>query len=109
MRSLFNPVHSLKRSIRISISTSDRNRQNRPQKGWYPSLGDQVMIYPYQRNARQEDMTAAPQPVRRIGKRANQVKFGKQPNGTLFTVAMSPTTLYPIAISGVNDYGKKCT
>jgi hypothetical protein len=33
-------------------------------------------------------------PVRRIGKRTNQIKLGKQPNGTLFPVAMSPTTLY---------------
>jgi len=30
-------------------------------------------------------------PARRIGKSANQVKFGKQPNGTPFPVAMSPT------------------
>ena len=29
--------------------------------------------------------------VRRIGKRANQVEFGKQSNGTLFPVTMSPT------------------
>ena len=30
-------------------------------------------------------------PVRRSGKKANQVKFGKQSNGTQFPVAMSPT------------------
>ena len=51
------------------------------------------MIYPYQRNGRQEDMVVDTRPVRRIGKRANQVKSGKQPNGTLFPLAMSPPTL----------------
>jgi hypothetical protein len=39
-------------------------------------------------------MVVGSRPLRRIGKRANQVKFGKQPNGTLFPVAMSPTTKY---------------
>ena len=60
-------------------------------EGGIPRSGDQVTIYPYQRNGRQEDMIVDTRPVRRIGKRANQVKFGKQPNGTLFPVAMSPT------------------
>ena len=60
-------------------------------KGDIPRWGDQVMIYTYQRNGRQEDRIVDTRPLRRIGKRTNQVKFGKQPNGTLFPVAMSPT------------------
>ena len=39
----------------------------------------------------QEDIIVDTRPVRGIGKRGNRVKFGKQPNGTLFPVAMSPT------------------
>ena len=40
-----------------------------------------------------EDMVVDTRPARRIGKRGNRVNFGKQSNGTLFTVAMSPTSL----------------
>jgi hypothetical protein len=43
--------------------------------------------------------------ARRIGKRANQVKFGKQPNGTLFPVAMSPTYRQSRLTYKVEDYG----
>jgi hypothetical protein len=46
-------------------------------------------------------------PVRRIGKMANQVKFGKQPNGTLFPMAMSPTNVAPGVILEGEDYGLK--
>ena len=45
-------------------------------KGGIPRWGDQVTIYPYQRNGRQEDRIVDTRPVRRIGMRANQVKFG---------------------------------
>ena len=48
-------------------------------------------------------------PVRRIGKRANQVKFGKQPNGTLFPVAMSPTNRCSRVILKDKDYVLECT
>ena len=52
-------------------------------------------------------MTADPQPVRRIGKRTHQVKFGKQPKGTLFPVAMSPTYQQSELTFNLDDYGKK--
>ena len=45
--------------------------------------------------------------ARRIGKRANQVKFGKQPNGTLFPVAMSPTYLQSKQVLGIEDFQQK--
>jgi hypothetical protein len=48
-------------------------------------------------------------PVRRIGKRSNQVKFRKQPDGPLFSVAMSPTNSEDDTISGSEDYELKCT
>jgi hypothetical protein len=48
-------------------------------------------------------------PVRRIGKRANQVKFGKQPNGTLYPVAMSPTYLREIQVQAAVDLLLKLT
>ena len=51
------------------------------------------MIYTYQRNGRQEDMIVDTRPVRRIGKGANQVEFGKQLRVAQLSLAMSPTTL----------------
>ncbi len=46
------------------------------------------MIYPKQRNGRDEDMIVDTRPVRRIRKRSNQFKFGKQPNGTPFPMVI---------------------
>jgi hypothetical protein len=44
--------------------------------------------------------------LRRIGKRANRVKFGKQPNGTLLSVAMSPSR-WEQSCPGTEDYELK--
>ena len=82
-------------------------KESSPEKSGIPRWGDQVSIYPYQRNGRQEDMIVDTRPLRRIGKRSNQGKFGKQPNGTLFTVAMSPTSHRPPHNPRINHYRMK--
>ena len=50
------------------------------------------------------EMTVCPRPVRTIEKRTTHVKSGKQPNRTLFSVAMSPTTVHIDVVLVVDDY-----
>ena len=60
-------------------------------KGGIPRWGIRSRFTPIKEMEGQEGMIVDTRPVRRIGKRSNQGKFGKQPNGTLSPVAMSPT------------------
>ena len=78
-------------------------------KGGIPRRGIRSRFAPGKEMEGQEDMIVETRPVRRIGRRANQVKFGMQPNGTLFTVAMSPTNIGAAGSLNVDDYGKKGT
>jgi hypothetical protein len=54
-------------------------------------------------------MSADTRPVRRIGKRTNRVKFGKQPNGTLFPVAMLTTSPQISSLRQIADYHLKAS
>jgi hypothetical protein len=104
VRSLFNPVHSSRGSVRISISTSDRNRQNRSRKRRHPSLGGSGHDLPLAEKCKARRHDRSPQPVRRIGKRSNQFKFTKQPNGALFPVAITPANAWTSVILEGEDY-----
>ncbi len=69
-------------------------------------MGDQVRIYPYQRNGRQEDMILDAGSIRRIEKRTNHVKFGKQLCRAQLSLAMSPTYLHDKVGMGFIGYGQ---
>jgi len=71
-------VHCSKACVRISISTSDRNRHNRPQKRGYPLLGESGHDLPLSKKWKARRHDRRTRHLRRIGNRANQVKFGKQ-------------------------------
>jgi len=107
LRSSFRPAHFNKSSLRTASQLRTVIDRFALKKNGIPRWGDQVTIYPYQRNGRQEDMIVDTRPTRRIGKRANQVKFGKQPNGTLFPVAMPPTSLQNQSSRVIDDYCQK--
>jgi len=92
-----------------SISTSDRNRQNRSRKWRYSSLGGPGQYLRSWKNGEQGNMIVDTRLKIGIREENIQVDLGKQLNGTRLPLAMSPTYLQCKLTFNPDDYGKKAS